>query len=404
MFMHPRLRFAPLDLRVTGGTAPRMRWLGCAARGARFFVAALITTGLLCGNLAIRPALGATQPPIGFERWTNPDADSGVDFGLTVEQVFQKYAASLAFGGIPQQHTRKDKRLIDIEVRADDSGLAHYVYDVVWVKDEGDFMLESWFVPGLTEAELHQLPQLAPQGIVAVDVERYPKGNEWRYSAILQRNAGKFGWEVLTDAALDEVVDTAKRRGMRLLDLDYATPGPLDCPTVPGQACALASFDAMLVANSGANAIETKLWFNMTEAQIATKQDQGYQIIDWEDGGESLASVWVRPGLPFELQPNLAANDVIFENNHHGRVVDLEQDHLGLSYTIVNLGWSAAPASPGLADAQQNGDTGGHQAKPDNDNDNDNDKVKGKSERDRKPKGKGKKGGQRARHGKGRNR
>ena len=392
MFTLARHRITALAPGAAQGDRSHQRWKGLAGRAAQILVRAAVSAGLLAGSVSSLPVLAATQPPIGYERWTDPDAKSGVDFGLTAEQVFLKYAASLAFGGIPQHHPRKDKRLIDIEVRADDSGLAHYVYDVVWVEDEGDFKLESWFVPGMTEDELHQLPQLAPQGIVAVDVERYPKGNEWRYSAILQRNAGKFGWEVFTDAALDDVLDTAERQGMRLLDLDYATPGPLDCPTVPGQACALATFDAILVANSGANAIETKPWFNMTEAQIADKRAQGYQMIDWEDGGESVASLWVRPGLPFELQPNLSSNDVIFENNHHGRVVDLEQDHLGLSYTIVNLGWSAAPTSPGLADAQQN-DDGGHQAKPGNG------KAKEKSKRDRKAKGK--KGGK---HGKVRNR
>ncbi len=265
--------------------------------------------------------------------------------------MFQNYAASLAFGGIPQTSAPKDKRLIDIEIRADRRGLANYVYDVAWVKDEGDFTLESWFVPGLSEAELHMLPQLAPQGIVALDLERYPEGSEWRYSAILQRNAGHFGWQVLTDAPWEQVQSTYEHQGLRLLDLDYAVPGPLSCPTVRGQACAEATFDAILVANSGSNHLETRTWFDMTATQIAERQDQGYQMIDQERVTDGVATVWVKPGLPFDLNDNLSEVEVTFEHNHHGRVVDLE--HASTSYFIVNLGGSAAPASPKFADAQR---------------------------------------------------
>ena len=307
--------------------------------------------------------------------------------------MFQKYADQLVIG-LPAPAPPKDTRLIDIEVRDDDGGgVANYVYDVVWVKDEGDFELESWFVPGLTEAELHLLPQLAPQAIVAVDVERYPKGNEWRYSVILQRNAGKFGWEVLTDASLDEVLDTADRNGLRILDLDYAVLGPLSCQEVPqGQACLLASFDAILVADSGSNAVETKLWFNMTPEQIAAKQDQGYQVID----KEGAATVWVQPGQPFDLLSSLSENEVIFEHGHHGRVVDLEGTPN--SFSIVRFAGSAAPApaSPGLADAQQGDNDDGPRAKPRNE------KAKGKNDRDRKAKDR--KGGKGGKHGKGRGR
>jgi hypothetical protein len=220
------------------------------------------------------------------------------------------------------------------------------------------------------------LPQLAPQGIVVLDLERYPEESEWRYSAIVQRNAGKFGWQVLTDVPLEEVLSTAERQGLRLLDLDYAVPGPLSCPTVQGQACAEATFDAILVADSGSNAIETRLWFNMTPADIAAKQAQGLQVIDQEDGTASVATVWVKPGLPFDRHDNLSENEVIFEHGHHGRVVDLE--HPSTSYSIVNLAGSAAPAPPEFADAQQSDSGDGRRHAKDRDG-----KAKGKTERDR---------------------
>lgn len=369
--------FVPSRVRANGREAPLPGPRRLATRASRILVAVLITTGLVGGSLAASPALAAAQPPIGYERWTNPDAVSGVDFGLTAQQVFQTYADQLVIG-LPAPAPPKDTRLIDIEVRGDGSGLGNDVYDLVWVKDEGDFALESWFVPGLTEAELKLLPQLAPQGIVALDVERYPDGGDWRYSVILQRNAGKFGWEVLTDASLDEVQDTAERRGLRILDLDYAVQAPLTCQDVPqGQACFLATFDAILVADSGSNAVETRLWFNMTPADIAAKQTQGYQVID----REGAATVWVKPGLPFELLDDLSANEVIFEHGHHGRVVDLEG--APNAFSIVRLAGSAAPApaSPGLADAQPGDNDDGRPHAKQRDG-----KAKGKTARDRKAK------------------
>jgi hypothetical protein len=292
-------------------------------------VGGLVIIAVMLGSLPSSAAWAAAQPPIGYERWTNPNAEAGVDFGLTATQVFQKYAASFAFGGIPQKHPRKDKRLIDIEVRRDGSGLANSVYDVAWVKDEGAFSLESWFVPGRTEAEVKDLQQLASHGIVMVDIERYLDNNTWRFSAILQRNTGKFGWQALTNVSHEQVQQTASRNGLRLLDLDYVAVGPLSCQPnpVPGQACNPATFDALLVANSGSNAVETDLHFNMTAAQIAQKHAQGYQVMDHEGSAAVpyMATVWVKPGLPFTIFPSLTENDVIFHHNRHGRVIDLER-------------------------------------------------------------------------------
>jgi hypothetical protein len=393
MLTHSHYRFASHDLRANGVKAPSPRLRRLAGRASQILVGALITTGLLSGSPAIRPALATLQSPIGYERWTNPDANSDVDFGLTTEQVFQKYAASLNLAGLQPTHAPKDKRLIDIEVRDDGSGLANYVYDVVWVKDEGEFRLDSWFVPGMKEDELLMLPELGPLGMVAVDLERFPVGGEWRYSVILQRNAGKFGWQILTDVPWEQVESTADHQGLRLLDLDYAVPGPDSCP-VQGQACSEATFDAILVANSGSNSIETKSWFNMTAADIAAKQAQGYQMIDREDAVALAATIWVKPGLPFDLHDNLSENEVIFEHGHHGRVVDLE--HTSTSYAIVNFAGSAAPASPRLADAQQGDNDGRHHAK------HRDDKAKGKTRHDRKSEGN--KSGKRGKHGKGKHR
>jgi hypothetical protein len=363
-----RHRFASIHCRADRVKAPGPGRKHITQRAPLLIVGAIIASALGSASPALRPVLAASQPPIGFERWTVPEAKSGVAFGLTAAQVFQQYAQPMVAPGLTPTYGTKDKRLIDVEVRADPPGVANYVYDVVWVKVEDHFDLESWFVPKLSEAELHMLPQLAPQGIVAVDIERYPEGGEWIYAAILERNAEKVGWDVVTDASLDDVLDTAERRGMRVLDLDYAIPGPLDC-TIPGQACAPATFDAILVANSGSNAIETKVWLDMSPAQIADKQDQGFQMIDREDEGDSVVTVWVKAGMPFEILDDLSDNEVLFEHNHHGRVVDLEGTPD--AFSIVRFDESAAPASPGFAAPRQGGNDG---------------EAKGKTERDRKAK------------------
>ncbi len=181
------------------------------------------------------------------------------------------------------------------------------------------------------------------------------------------------------------------------MDLDFANSGTLSCPSIEGQACLEATFDAILVANSGSNFIETRLWFNMSPADIAATQAQGYQMIDREDEVAASASVWVKPGLPFDHPDNLSENEVIFEHGHHGRVVDLE--HMSTSYSIVNLAGSPAPATPRLTDAQQGDNDDGRRHANQRDGKA---KTKAKTERDRKAKDN--KSGKRGTHGKGRGR
>lgn len=391
-----RQRAAVLDPGATHDPISSPGWRAPIRHTALVLVGAVMSVGLIAGSGASYPVQAAVQPPIGFERWTNPDVESGIDFGLTAEQVFQTYAASLPLGGIPQTHPQKDKRLIDIEIRADGSGLANYVYDVVWVKNAGNFKLDSWFLPGLTEADLKLLPRLAQQGAVAVDVERYPEGNQWRYSVILQQNDGHLDWDILTDASLQQVLDAAGQWDeMRLLDLDFAQPGPLGCPTVPGQACSPATFDAILVANSGAKAIRWNVWFNLTSEQLAAQEARGWRVVDWENPGDTLTTIVVKARGAYEIVNDLDEPAAIFEHGHHGRVVDLEGGPD--TFSIVRFDGSPSPASPGLAGVHQGGSDDGQLQTRRSDG-----KAKGKAGHDRKPESR--KPGKRGKHGKGRNR
>jgi hypothetical protein len=396
MLRHIRASVAPPGSSAIQDRISSRGWRGLAVRAAQILVGAVMSVGLIAGSGANSPALAAVQPPIGFERWTDPDVGSGIDFGLTAEQVFQNYAASLPLGGIPQTYPQKEERLIDIEIRAVGSGLAYYVYDVVWVKNTGDFKLDSWFLPGLTEADLKLLPGLAQQGAVAVDVERYPEGNQWRYSVILQQNDGHLDWDILTDASLQQVLDAAGHWDeMRILDLDFARPGPLNCQTDRGQACSPATFDAILVANSGAKAIKWNVWFNLTPEQLAAQEARGWRVVDWENPGDTPTTIVVKARGSYEIINDLDKPEAIFEHGHHGRVVDLEGGPE--TFSIVRFDWSLSPASPGLAAAHQGDSDDGQLQTRHRDG-----KAKGKTRHNRKPESR--KSGKAGKHAKGRNR
>lgn len=299
-------------------------------------VGALVAAGV--ASAAAPAAAGGTQPPIGFERWEDPGGScggaTGVDFNLSVAEIFQQYAAQLAIG-LPADEYRfqqKDRRLIDIEVHGDGSGLASYVYDVVWVCNEGEFALDSWLVPGMKEDELDLLDEI--DDLVVLDIERYPDGQEWRYSAIVQRNSGKFDWEVMVGTTPTEIQAGVRRLSGRVVDVDmvpYCAPG-----TPTGQACE-GLRDAVVIQNTGTNHVQTVDLFIGFPSSSPPAQ---FQLTDLESG----LTNWVTPGNPFEVIDSATTADVVHSHGHDGRVVDLEviahpKRPVGETYTYrtVNL-------------------------------------------------------------------
>ncbi len=280
---------------------------------------------ILCATaliLTLGAATAGAQPPIGFERFTTAAVGSGVDFGLTETEVFQKYAAQLPLpGGPPPVHGQKDKRLIDIEIRSDGSGLANYVYDVVWVDNTDDFRLESWFIPDLTAREVGQLQ--AFRDAVIVDIERYPRGRQWRFSVILQRNPLMVPWQVMIDADLQDVMTAVSQTGSRLLDID--TKDDICNPNTPrGQACDKV-VDAVFVENSGSNYAPTANGLILTTDLYPLIEAGGYQLIDHEPIGQDyFITIWVQSNLAFEDLYGQTENDVVVNHALLGRTVDLE--------------------------------------------------------------------------------
>lgn len=283
-------------------------------------------------------AAGGAQQPVGFERWTDPGGScggaTGVDFNLGLAEIYQQYAAQMVIG-LPADEPRfqqKDRRLIDIEIHGDGSGLAEYVYDVVWVCNDGGFALDSWLVPGLTEADLDQLDEF--DDIVILDIERYPDGAGWRYSAIVQRNSGEFDWEVLVGTTPADIQAAVRRTGGRVVDVDVV---PYCSPRTPrGQACE-GLRDAVVVENTGANHVDTVDVFVGFPSSSPPAQ---FQLTDLETG----LTNWMTPGNPFEVVESATMADVVHSHGHVGRVVDLEvvahpTRPVGATYTYrtVNL-------------------------------------------------------------------
>jgi hypothetical protein len=266
------------------------------------------------------------QQPLGFERFTVADVATGVDFGLTELEVFEKYAAELPLVGGPNRplHGQKDKRLIDIEVRPDGSGLAVYVYDVVWVQNTGSFQLDSWFLPDLTEQQVKSLERL--QGAVILDIERYPRGSSWRYSVILQRNTDNTPWKLLLDTSIHSLVEAMNPPGPP----PYFRPVDIDVTTVKDKDI----FDAVLIQRVGVNNVvyAAPLLVQPVNGMISVYdnfEDANHQLVDHElVGGSGILGtymdIFIDSGLSFTAGFELTQQQVEDAHVSVGRVVDLE--------------------------------------------------------------------------------
>jgi hypothetical protein len=297
----------------------------------------------LLGLAVAAESVSAAQPPIGFERWTEPPIPivgppSGVDFDLTAQEVFQKYAAQLQIVTVDvhgKRHRQKDTRLIDIEVHYGRGG--QLLYDVVWVTNLGDFKLDSWFIPNLKEKEVKLFEHF--DDAVILDIERYQVGNESRFSIILQRNSGKFDWEVLTGIPFEEAIAIVHGAGsdVRVVDVDWFSDCSRDTPE--GGACPI-YVDMVLVENTGANHVDT---IDLLWQPPPYTVPSGYQLVDLEMLSSNPAiphlTNWVNPGNLYAVFDAQAPNDVIFNHENKGRVIDLERlpDLSVDNYWTVNL-------------------------------------------------------------------
>ena len=291
-------------------------------------------TLFLALGLAIGGAAFAEQKPIGFERWEAPGpigSGSGVDFGLKPKDIYKDYAAQF-FIGLPAnspQQQQKDKRLIDIEVRSSGNALADYVWDIVWVTNEGDFKLDSWFIHELKAKEVMLLAEL--DDVIILDIERYAKGSEWRYAVILQRNSGKFAWSVLLGVDLAEAADEL-HGDLRVVDVDRYPA----CPRTfrRGQACPTV-LDVVMVENTGSNFVDA---LDLVE-QFPPVAVGGYQLRDLEPKGAfTHLTNWISPGSDYQTSEWFTKEEVAHSHLHTGRIIDLEIVEVPIDASKPGLG------------------------------------------------------------------
>jgi hypothetical protein len=260
------------------------------------------------------------QPPIGYERWLAPGpigSGSGVDFGLKPKDIYKEYAAQF-FIGLPSNsplQQQKDKRLIDIEWRSTGIGVADYIWDIVWVTNEGDFKHDSWFIHELKADEVLLLAEL--DDVVILDIERYPKGSEFRFAVILQRNIGKFDWSVLLGVE-PSVAAEALHGGLRAVDVDRRQV----CSRRDGrdQACPTV-LDVVMVENTGSNFVDA---LDLFEA-FPPVDVPGFQLRDLEPlGAATPMTGWISPGSPYQTGLKFTKEEVAHSHLHTGRIIDLE--------------------------------------------------------------------------------
>lgn len=277
-------------------------------------------TLFLALGLAIAGAAFAEQKPIGFERWEAPGpigSGSGVDFGLKPKDIYKEYAAQFLIG-LPETsplQAQKDKRLIDIEVRSTGIGQADYVWDVVWVKNEGDFKIDSWFIHELKADEVMLLAEL--DDVIILDIERYAKGSEVRFAVILQRNSGKFAWSVLLGVT-PATAAAALHGDLRVVDVDRDKAcsrrfrREQACPTV---------LDVVMVENTGTNFVDA---FDLFEA-FPPVAVGGFQLRDLEPKGAfTHMTSWISPGSDYQTSQWFTKEEVAHSHLHTGRIIDLE--------------------------------------------------------------------------------
>jgi hypothetical protein len=149
----------------------------------------------------------------GYERWSNENVESGTAFALKPDEIYGKYADKWTLVGSPPPAC--GYRLIDIEP-ADMLGKK---FNIVWIKNEGNYKAKSYFLHGLTEAEVHAIAQL--DDLAILDIESYGSwGLPRQYAVIVRANPPGFNTTVLTGVTYSEIEDYLGRYNQRPVDID----------------------------------------------------------------------------------------------------------------------------------------------------------------------------------------
>ena len=226
--------------------------------------------------------------PMGYERFTEAN-DTGVVFGWEFADLQAEFSSSsdlgggtLAHGGIP--FPIPERRVIDIEIRRDEED-THNVVDAVWIENSGDMQEDSWLLNNLTTSQL--LSWTGNSGFVLTDIEKYFKGDQVRWAAILQRNPVGFDTMVLLNTDLNAIFTVCGVNNMRVLELDFDRFEYCDGR---GEFCAEARYNAILVQNAGDNYLK---WNLEAGWSVDPHVAGAYQLVDSEKlPGIGIGDIW----------------------------------------------------------------------------------------------------------------
>ena len=282
----------------------------------------MLRTASACWCALVLAVPVASGKPLGYERFTDLNVETGVFTELTPSEVYDQYARQLTLGPGLGKGVR-DKRLIDVETHHDDDG--KLTLSGIWIENAGEHQLESWLVLDVRYGDLANYHELWKE-IIPLDIERYDnKKGDLRYAIIFQRNTHQSHWYFKPD--MSEAQLWFDFPAYRWVDIDrYWSIGDDN-----GQAVvAKDTFDAIMVEQSGMNFVPTQ-WVLLNNSPDATSVDGlPYQLTYWKAGGwqavdliDTTALV-VHSGRDFAVGGSQTSMEASLNPWLYGRAVDLE--------------------------------------------------------------------------------
>jgi hypothetical protein len=274
----------------------------------------------------------------GYERWNNEKVESGTAFALKPAEIYGIYADQWTMFGTPIPSC--GYRLIDIEP-ADSLGKK---FNIVWIKNEGNYKAKSYFVHNLTEAEVHAIAKIDELSIL--DIESYEEG--WglprKYAVILRANPLGFKTEILTGATYSELQEYLAMYNRRPVDIDMHQPLS-EYPKMPKRYDeSMNYYDAVFTTvMQHHNKVDTWVAYGDLADIQAIQQD--YHLIDVENTGawyqhynpdQKYLYIFVDKGNTtkhFDFLAYLPEHDLPFdffiEANQFSRCIDVEDGSEG---------------------------------------------------------------------------
>ena len=284
--------------------------------------------------VATSSAAAALDKPLGYERFTTLNVNSGIFTELAPSEVYAEFAQPLSIG-LPVENPVRNKRLYDIETHRDESG--KLTLSGAWIENKGDFEHDSWLVLNLTYGDLLLFAEFFWEDLIPLDVERYDNRNgNLRFAVIFQRNIYKADWLWKIDMTEEQI--RFDEGNYRVVDFDrYSKTGSDNGEFIFSST----RYDAIMVANSGPNYVYS-IWTTLEESwdwgwspiygleyMLTYYELFGLQATDIEflnDWGYPHAGevVLVDSDRDFSIGAKQTAQEASLNQFLYGRAVDLE--------------------------------------------------------------------------------